>query len=484
MGLQTKEPGTRARESAALLGQARPFFLMAMSATIIFWSVAPSVGSAEQVPSDPAVVTGTVMDSTRMAPLEGAEIQLLGTDHTVLSEADGSYRMEVASPGRHELHLSHPRLLELGLDTLPSWEIVVADGDIHTQDLAIPGWATLGMWQCGQIPAGSGLGVISGVVVSAGTRDGLEGVTVQVARDPDPDARRDARGQDERWEVTTGPEGRFVVCDLPVDISLYAVVSVAGIETSPQELRLGSDEAEVLTLQVGTSEAGILRGTVEQGGDGEPIEAAQVRVRGPEGLSEILVTDRAGGFILPEAPSGAYQVEVAHLAYRDLDEPLRFDVVGGQMTNVTVRLLRDAIALDPIDVEVEAQRPTWGPLVEIYDRKERFERLGLGRFIGRDVLDGPGSHRLSRVIAGRTPGVRLVGTGVSSAGVRIHRVNDCEPSIYVDGIRTGGMGVDDFWPHQVEMVEIYRGISQLPGEMADNNALRCGAIGIWTRRGH
>ena len=425
------------------------------------------------------------MDSTRMAPLEGAEIRLVGTDHTVVSDADGSYRMEVASPGRHELRLSHPRLLELGVDSLPSWEIVVASGDVHTRDLAIPGWGTLGMWQCGRTPGESGPGVISGVVVSAGTRDGLEGVTVQVAHDPVPEERRDAQRQDERWEVSTGPEGRFVVCDLPVDVSLQATVSVAGIETGTQELRLTSDDAEEITLQVGTGEAGVLRGTVERGEDGEPIEAAQVRVRGPEGLSELVVTDRAGGFILPEVPSGAYEVEVAHLAYRDLDEPLTFDVVGGQMTNVTVRLLRDAIALEPIEVEVEARRPTWGPLVEIYDRRERFERLGLGNFIGRDVLDGPGSHRLSRVVAARTPGVRLVsGPGQVSAGsLRIHRVNDCEPSIYVDGVRTR-IEVDFFSPHQIEMIEIYRGVSQLPGEMADNQARRCGAIGIWTRRGH
>lgn len=475
----------RIREIAATLSPARPFFAVVTCATIMSCVIGPSSGSAQSTASDdPAVVTGTVMDSTRMAALEGAEVRLVGTDHVVLSDAEGSYRMEIASPGRHELQLSHPRLLELGVESLPKWEIVVAAGDVHTQDLAIPGWATLSLWQCGQIPGESGLGVVSGVVVSAGTRDGLEGVTVRVARDSEPDARRDVRGQDERWEVSTGPEGRFVVCDLPVDLSLRATVSVAGLETGEQELRLGSDGAEVVTLQVGTGEAGVLRGTVERGEDGKPIEAAQVRVRGPEGLSELLVTDGAGGFILPAVPSGAYQVEVAHLAYRDLDEPLTFDVLGGQMTNVTVRLLRDAIALDPIDVEVEARRPTWGPLVEIYDRRERFERLGLGNFIGRDVLDGPGSHRLSRVIASRTPGVRLVGRGVSSAGVIIHRVNDCEPSIYVDGIRTGLTEVDFFLPHQIEMVEIYRGISQLPGEMADNKARRCGAIGIWTRRGH
>ena len=100
------------------------------------------------------------------------------------------------------------------------------------------------------------------------------------------------------------------------------------------------------------------------------------------------------------------------------------------------------------------------------------------------LSDTDGSYRME--IAARTPGVRLVtGPGqVSAASLRIHRVNGCEPSIYVDGARTWLEEIDFFSPHQIEMVEIYRGVSQLPGEMADNNARRCGAIGIWTRRGH
>lgn len=112
---------------------------------------------------------------------------------------------------------------------------------------------------------------------------------------------------------------------------------------------------------------GVLRGSVEDGEGGKPIEAARVLVRGPEGLSEELITDRSGVFQL-----------------------------------------------------------------------------------------------------------------------RIHRLNDCAPSYYVDGIRQMGLdgGIDRYFtPGQVEMVEVYRGVSQLPGEFADNQARRCGAIAIWTCRG-
>ncbi len=60
---------------------------------------------------------------------------------------------------------------------------------------------------------------------------------------------------------------------------------------------------------------------------------------------------------------------------------------------------------------------------------------------------------------------------------------DCAPSIDVDGMRTR-VDPDDFPPAHVEIVEVYRGISQLPREMADDRARRPGAIGVWTRRGH
>ncbi len=44
--------------------------------------------------------------------------------------------------------------------------------------------------------------------------------------------------------------------------------------------------------------------------------------------------------------------------------------------------------------------------------------------------------------------------------------------------------IDDMLPlSAIEMIEVYRSLSGLPGEMADAHARQCGAIGLWTRRG-
>lgn len=456
------------------------------------WAVAmvavtllPVVTEAQQEgppESTSAVLSGTAFDSTRTEPLHGAEVRLLGTEISASTDVGGTYRLEILGSGTYEVRLEHPRAGELGIEALPTREIEVEAGESYELDLAIPGWSTLAMWQCGRQPGSMGTGVLGGDVVATGSVEPIEGVTVRVRTrtNGDPDQ------EPETWESESGPDGRFLFCDLPPDVPLVASPMLAGLSGGARDVRLSADAAGVLTLRLGIGPVGMLRGTVEQAGSGEPIEAARIRVQGPEGLTEELVTDENGIFHLHDAPGGSYRVEVSHLTFRDLEDPVEVEVLEGQTTTVTVRLRRDAIALDPVAVVVDANRPTWGPLVDVYDRRDRFEALGLGTFIGRDVLENPGASRLSVLISSRAPGVRLVPTGPFRNTLRIHRQNDCSPSYYVDGIRQRGLdgGIDRYFtPGQVEMIEVYRGISQLPGEFADNHARRCGAIAIWTRRG-
>jgi hypothetical protein len=60
----------------------------------------------------------------------------------------------------------------------------------------------------------------------------------------------------------------------------------------------------------------------------------------------------------------------------------------------------------------------------------------------------------------------------------------CPPAVWVDGVKwrdvssayTGIMGVE------LEVVEIYNGPAEVPGEFLDSDA-GCGAVIVWTRRG-
>jgi hypothetical protein len=61
------------------------------------------------------------------------------------------------------------------------------------------------------------------------------------------------------------------------------------------------------------------------------------------------------------------------------------------------------------------------------------------------------------------------------------RPGPCFPIVYLDGYRTGGASIDDLvFPSDVEGVEVYKGLSEYPGQFASPDA-RCGVIAVWTR---
>jgi hypothetical protein len=60
----------------------------------------------------------------------------------------------------------------------------------------------------------------------------------------------------------------------------------------------------------------------------------------------------------------------------------------------------------------------------------------------------------------------------------------CPPALWVDGVkwRDPSSAYTEIQGIEMEVVEIYNGPSQVPGEFLDSDA-RCGAIIVWTRRG-
>jgi hypothetical protein len=52
--------------------------------------------------------------------------------------------------------------------------------------------------------------------------------------------------------------------------------------------------------------------------------------------------------------------------------------------------------------------------------------------------------------------------------------------MWVDGVRTFSATVDEFDPGEVEGIELYRGIGQIPADYLSRSA-GCGLVLIWTR---
>jgi hypothetical protein len=245
----------------------------------------------------------------------------------------------------------------------------------------------------------------------------------------------------------------------------------------PSALRLTGLLGLVLLLAVAGPAEGQSRvsGIVTDGETGTPVAGAQVVLQGDRQITR--QTDAEGRFILDGMDPGPHVFTVRHLAYEDVEAHIEV-AGGGRVTNVAVELLREAIALSPIVVEVD-RRPTMGPLRQVYERVDHMRLLGQGRIFDREELERWGASRVSDVMR-MVPGVR-----VDRGNIVLNTTCRGAPLYYLDGapLRLGAETIDDWVPaHEIEVIEVYRRVSEISGEFG-GSAAQCGVIAIWTRRG-
>lgn len=223
----------------------------------------------------------------------------------------------------------------------------------------------------------------------------------------------------------------------------------------------------------------VLVGRVVEAGTRAPVQNASARL---EGTRWDGVSNEHGRFVFEDVPAGEYLLVVEHLAYGTVREVIELDDAAATY-DLEIVMSSEAIELDPISITVMRT----GPLVDVYDRLDRMRLLGLGDIFDRRDIDRAGVSRVSHLIQ-TLPGARLqpIPGRVGVGELRLHARNNCPPSYYIDGLRTPifGESVDDHVHlSAVEAVEVYRRLSTLPGEFADEQAQNCGAVAIWTRRG-
>jgi hypothetical protein len=236
--------------------------------------------------------------------------------------------------------------------------------------------------------------------------------------------------------------------------------------------------------------AGVVRGRVH--GGSSPIQGATVRVD-----TIVRVTDAEGRFSITVAPGGRL-IHVTAIGYAPLDTSV-------DVTNAAAELflvLRPvAVMLDSIRVtaSADALKPArykdTGKFDDFYLRKAR--ALG-GRFLSREDIERSGKYGAVDLLA-TVPGVRVDRLTSGNPFVRFARCSgsalpratgaanqkdgygkSATVQVFVDGKRVsepfvtlGSLTADD-----VEAMEIYRGVSELPMEAAGDG---CAAIFIWTR---
>ena len=186
------------------------------------------------------------------------------------------------------------------------------------------------------------------------------------------------------------------------------------------------------------------------------------------------VTGDSGDFRLTGLPPGTNVFNVRRLGY----QPASFTAAlkSGKTHRATFTL---SVAVQPLPLIAvsDTSKTHW------LDQFERRRSTSRGTFITRaDIVKRTartGSDIVRtvpgvRVIPGRASGVNQV-TMNRGAGGRA-----CIPTMYVHNMPYSGV-LDDFSADDIEALEVYVGISEIPPELDKNGRGICGVIVVWTR---
>ncbi len=252
-------------------------------------------------------------------------------------------------------------------------------------------------------------------------------------------------------------------------IGILALAPPAGILAlaAPAAVLLAAPAAVLLAAPAAVSAQGVL-GHVRDADTGEPVTGAAVTlVAGGGGRVTTTTTDSAGAFGLPIYETGAYALDVRHVAYRET-RTRDVEVERDEVVQVDIRLSRLDFTLDPLLVTARRRAPV-SYLTDHYERAERNEKLGRGRVLRREDLERLEGLAVADVLR-RHPGTGRLTTEWWG--------RPCEPATYWNDLK---VDVGSIPVSSVEGIEVYRR-REVPAEyMADPQALACGVVLVWNR---
>jgi len=235
-------------------------------------------------------------------------------------------------------------------------------------------------------------------------------------------------------------------------------------------LVLGPALFHAVPLHAQAATGGRVMGRVVEQGRGTPIRDVELRILG---TTLTRTTDSGGRFLFERIPPGPQVLVVTQLGYRTRSDSVQ--VLQDETLELVVPLAPEPLPLDPLVVSVRSK------VLEAAGFYRRREQGLSGVLISREQIEARGPVRLSDLFVG-VPGMRLiqrdgvVGPVVVSPRGNLLGSGTCFPAVWLDGVITTVVDLDDIHPNQVEGLEIYQGAG---APLRYSNP--CGAILIWTR---
>ena len=248
------------------------------------------------------------------------------------------------------------------------------------------------------------------------------------------------------------------------------------------------------------AQSAALTGRVLAGG--QPIALAEVGV--VDGYVTV-ASGRDGRYLLHGIGPGRTVVFARAIGYRWATAVLV--LTAGDTLEHSFELQPAAVTLPELTTEAKWAKPGRLAHTTKYDDFYRRRKLGLGTFLTRDQIDRANAIRSFELLRG-VAGVKVTWNppGVPGTEVRFSRCTEFPPriSVWLDGAKLmyrpppplpddwGGLKWRaDAWgawvelfdvvrPSDIEAIEVFRGVAQIPAEFLDDS---CAAVAIWTRDG-
>jgi hypothetical protein len=208
-------------------------------------------------------------------------------------------------------------------------------------------------------------------------------------------------------------------------------------------------------------------------GAGLALAGAEITLAHSDKLHSI--TDDSGGFHITGLPPGTNVFNVRRLGY----EPASFTAIlkSGKTHRATFSLTEAPHTLPTVAVSDTTVKTHW---LDIFETRRSTHH---GTFITRDEIVRRNA-RTGTDIVRTVPGVRVQplrgNSGFQVTMTRGGGARPCIPTMFYHNSPYSGT-IDDFSADDIEALEVYVGISEIPPELDKNGKGICGAIVVWTR---
>ena len=441
-------------------------------------------------------IRGVVYDSLTMEHVANALVWLPGGTRSGIADKDGRFDIDSVPVGKQTIAFSTPALDSIGLGTLGGQFDVRADG-VSQVTLTTPSFNTLWRALCKSTSKiGSDSGIAWGTVRDA-ANDVFQGnaATRFNWHDLHVGADKNVVNEEVTRDVRADSTGSYYACGLPIETAILTEAEGTHSASGIVQYEIGSHRVVRVDLLVSTdmitqpstkertpdeqAAALKLRGTSRVQGtvrDDKGVARAGVSVR-VAAIDSTVKTGADGQFAFSGLPAGTQVIESMMIGLA----PARIVVDLRPGKQADADLTMSTLATNELEAVKVTAAVDAGRFKSDFDARKK---SGFGTFLeAKDFENKADALAVIRALpfatAGKNP--RTGQIVVTFPAVRLGGNGNCQPLIWIDGVRSDATEASVLEPMDMRAVESYPRGSEAPPQYVGLSQ-GCGVILFWTKR--